>query len=45
MIGKCLGSLKMTFFVVIPSLFNKLAIQALGFVSCDLIPREIQKVN
>ena len=45
MIGKFLESLKVTFFVVIPSLFNKFAMRALGFVSCDLIPREIQTVN
>ena len=30
MIGKCLESLKMTFFVVILSLFNKFAMRALG---------------
>ena len=45
MIGKCLESLKITLFVVFPSLFNKLAKWTLGFVSCDLIPREIQTVN
>ena len=38
MIGKCLESLKITFFVVIPSLFNTFAMRALGFVSCDLSP-------
>ena len=34
MIGKCLESLKITFYVVIPSLFNAFAMRALGFVSC-----------
>ena len=45
MIGKCLQSLKITFFVVIPSLFNKFAMRALGSVSCNLIAREIQAVS
>ena len=38
MIGKYLESLKITFFVVTPSLFNTFAMRALGVVSCDLIP-------